>query len=170
MSDTGFPLFSKAVDDANRLLKDIERAEGWENHRNESYAALHSVLHTFRDRMTVDQAAHFASQLPLLVRGIFYDGWRPSKVPVKMNREGFIAAVRQEFPYKVHTSIEDLIVVVMQALVNATTEDIVDKTVSLLPTDLRELLRGEAVEIDLPVSRKIRRGGRIPPILPDEDA
>jgi uncharacterized protein (DUF2267 family) len=57
-------------------LKQIETELGWENHRNMSYAALRPVLHALRDRLTVQEAADLAAQLPLLVKGIFFDGCR----------------------------------------------------------------------------------------------
>ena len=44
--------------------------------RRSAYRALRSVLHVLRDRLTPEQAVHLGAQLPLLVRGIFYDGWR----------------------------------------------------------------------------------------------
>ncbi|MFH9728397.1 DUF2267 domain-containing protein [Streptomyces sp. NPDC017254] len=48
------------------------------------------MLHTLRDRLTVDVAAHFAAQLPDLLRGAYYDGWDPSTVPVKYDRGGYV--------------------------------------------------------------------------------
>ena len=41
-------------------------------------------------------AAHFAAQLPELLRGVYYDGWDPSAVPVKYDREGYVNRFVQE--------------------------------------------------------------------------
>jgi Uncharacterized conserved protein (DUF2267) len=43
--------------------------------------ALRSVLHVLRNRLTPEQAVHLGAQLPLLVRGIFYEGWRIAGKP-----------------------------------------------------------------------------------------
>ncbi|MEU6510276.1 DUF2267 domain-containing protein [Streptomyces sp. NPDC046942] len=56
----------------------------------------HRVLRTFRDRLTVDVAAHFAAQLPELVRGAYYDGWDPNVVPAKYDRRGYVDRFVQE--------------------------------------------------------------------------
>ena len=74
------------------------------------------MLHAVRDRLPVDQSAKLAAQLPMLVRGIYYDGWDPSRVPVKMHRAEFEARVRQEFPFDVEGGTEQLITVVLNAL------------------------------------------------------
>ena len=89
MAATGYPSIDATVDRTNRVLKDIEEAYGWpKERRNQSYNALRAVLHTLRDRVTVDESAQFAAQLPTLVRGIYYEGWDPSRVPVKMDGDG----------------------------------------------------------------------------------
>jgi uncharacterized protein (DUF2267 family) len=59
-----------------------------------SPAAPRAVLHALRDRLPLDNAVHFAAQLPMFLRGLFYDGWKPSQVPVKMSRDEFLAAVQ----------------------------------------------------------------------------
>jgi len=40
--------------------------------------ALRAGLHALRDRLTVEEAAHLAAQLPIAVRGLFFEGWHPS--------------------------------------------------------------------------------------------
>jgi uncharacterized protein (DUF2267 family) len=49
-----------------------------------------------RDRLPLADAVHFAAQLPLFLRGLFYEGWQPSKVPIKMSREEFLTAVEEK--------------------------------------------------------------------------
>jgi uncharacterized protein (DUF2267 family) len=58
------------------------------------------VLHALRDRLTVNEAAQFGAQLPMLVRGIYYEGWDPTRLPVKMNREEFLQRVPAGVPYE----------------------------------------------------------------------
>ena len=58
--------------------------------RREAYRDLRAFLQTMRDRLTVDQAAELAAQLPMLIRGIYYEAWDPSRAPVKMKAEEFV--------------------------------------------------------------------------------
>jgi uncharacterized protein (DUF2267 family) len=117
MPNTGFPTFDTTVDKTNRILHQIEDACGWsKEQRTQSYGALRGVLHTLRDRMTVDEAAQFSAQLPLLVRGIFFEGWDPSRVPQKMDRDEFFARVRQSVPSSVDADVEDLTQLVLHAI------------------------------------------------------
>ena len=58
--------------------------------RQESYQILRGFLHALRDRLTVDEAAQLAAQLPMLVRGLYYEGWDPSRAPRKMKVDEFI--------------------------------------------------------------------------------
>lgn len=59
--------------------------------RQRAYHALRAVLHTLRDRLTVEEAAHLSAQLPLLVRGIPFEGWHPAHKPTKeRSKEEFL--------------------------------------------------------------------------------
>ncbi len=141
MPDTGYSSFDTTVDKTNHILKDIEQTFGWpKQRRNQSYAALRAVLHALRDRLTVEESAQFAAQLPMLIRGIFYHAWDPSRVPVKMNREEFLQRVQQEFPYQVEGGAERLVRVVLQALKHHVTEGEWEDVRSSVPRDLASLL------------------------------
>jgi uncharacterized protein (DUF2267 family) len=117
MAETGLASFDTTLEKTNHVLKEIERAYGWpKERRNQSYDALRGVLHAVRDRLPVEETAQLAAQLPMLVRGIYYEGWDPSKVPVKMGRDEFLERVRREFPFQVDGGIERLTQTVLTAL------------------------------------------------------
>ena len=59
---------------------------------------LRETLHAIRDYLTPDEAADLAAQLPVLVRGVYYDGWVPSKTPVKpRNKADLLARIDARF-------------------------------------------------------------------------
>ena len=64
--------------------------------REFAYGVLRAWLHTLRDRLTVEAAAHFATQLPDLIRGVFYAGWDPRAVPEKYDAEAYAVRFARE--------------------------------------------------------------------------
>ncbi len=88
------------------LDRTVEKANIWINElaaeldggdRHEAYRVLRAFLHTLRDRLPVEQTAQLAAQLPLLIRGIFYEGWRPSRTPLHYRDPvEFVDSVRRE--------------------------------------------------------------------------
>lgn len=63
-----------------------------------AYMLMHETLHALRDFLTVDEAADLAAQLPVLVRGVYFEGWDPSKTPVKRrNKSDLIDRVSARF-------------------------------------------------------------------------
>ena len=141
MGDAGYPAFTATLDKTNHVLKEIEAAYGWpKERRSQSYAALRAVLHALRDRLTVEEAADLAAQLPMLVRGIYYEGWQPAKVPVKMSRDEFLDRVRRGFGYDVEGGIERLTSTVLAALKHHVTDGEWDDIRSSMPKDLAGVL------------------------------
>jgi uncharacterized protein (DUF2267 family) len=142
MAETGFRSFDTTVDKTNHILKHIEQEYGWsKQQRNLSYDALRAVLHALRDRLPAQEAAHLAAQLPMLVRGIYYEGWNPSRVPVKMNREEFLARVRREFPFEIKGDMEQLTQSVLRALREYITEGEWEDVKSTVPRELASILQ-----------------------------
>jgi uncharacterized protein (DUF2267 family) len=86
-----------AVHTMNSWLKELDEELDWKS-RQRAYHALRVVLHALRDRLTLAEVADLGSQLPLLIRGLFYEGWNPNGKPVKeRKREEFLAIISAAF-------------------------------------------------------------------------
>src|SRR5215204_2623125 len=81
MSATGLDVFDKTLQTTNTWLDEIMAKIGPD--RQLAWHVLGSVLRTLRDRIPLGLAAHLGAQLPILVRGVYYDQWRPSEQPLK---------------------------------------------------------------------------------------
>ncbi|MBY8874632.1 DUF2267 domain-containing protein [Micromonospora sp. PLK6-60] len=137
MAEQLISAFESSLDKTNLILKDIEGAYGWpKEQRNQSYAALRTVLHLLRDRMPVGESVEFAQQLPVLVRGIYFDGWQPDDVPIKLNRDDFLYEVRQGFPYDVEGGPQRVVQVVLDTLRRHVTQGEWDDVTDNMPADL----------------------------------
>jgi uncharacterized protein (DUF2267 family) len=82
MSATGLPVFDKTLQTTNLWLDEICQTRGPD--RQVAWHALGAVLRTLRDRLPIGLAAHLGAQLPLLVRGLYYDQWDPRPRPLKL--------------------------------------------------------------------------------------
>jgi len=87
-------IWDKAVQRSSQWLQELANELSWTD-LGDTLVALRSVLHALRDRLPINEAAQLAAHLPLLIKGIYYDGWHPSKTPVKARtKEDFLALVK----------------------------------------------------------------------------
>lgn len=85
--------FETVLHKANAWVAEVARELGGED-RHVAYRALRAVLQALRDRLTVEEACQLAAQLPLLVRGIYFEGYRPTGKPLtQRTEEAFLEAV-----------------------------------------------------------------------------
>lgn len=60
---------------------------------------LRGAIHALRDQLTVEQSAHLSAQLPMVIRGIYYEEWSPAIVPARdRTGERFLERVSHYFP------------------------------------------------------------------------
>ena len=64
--------------------------------KGDAYKAIRAVLLTLRDRLPMEEAVHLGAQLPMMLRGLYYEGWKPSQTPIKLSREEFLQAVEEK--------------------------------------------------------------------------
>jgi uncharacterized protein (DUF2267 family) len=85
----------------NIWLDDLMKEMGWKERQRADHA-LRAMLHALRDRLPVEEASHLSAQLPLLVRGIYFEGWHPAKVPVRERmQDQFLTHVTEAFLFDV---------------------------------------------------------------------
>jgi uncharacterized protein (DUF2267 family) len=97
MRNHGLAAFESTLQTSYAWLNDLMEELGWTD-RHRAYQALRSVLHAVRDRLTVDEAADLGAQLPMLIRGMYYEGWNPADTPVHGRlREDFLAPISETF-------------------------------------------------------------------------
>lgn len=77
----------------NELCADLDWTE-----KGKAYLLFRTTLHTVRDVLSVGEAADISAQLPVLVRGIYFDGWVPSRVPrAWRTKVEFLAHIDEQF-------------------------------------------------------------------------
>jgi uncharacterized protein (DUF2267 family) len=110
--------------------------------REFAYGVLRAWLHTLRDRLTVEAAAHFAAQLPDLIRGIFYAGWDPGAVPEKYNAEAYAVRFAGEANISLH-DVGKAAAATTAALLHHLPPAQMAKALDQLPSEIRVLLQPE---------------------------
>jgi uncharacterized protein (DUF2267 family) len=70
-------------------LNDLMFELDWEDRPQKAYLALRTVLHALRDRLTVEEAVQLGAQLPMLVRGFYFEGWTLREQATRNAQEDF---------------------------------------------------------------------------------
>lgn len=95
---TGHPSFDHTVQEANIWLKAIAEQLHFEERRH-AYSALRATLHALRDRLPPESAVHLGAQLPMVIRGLYYEGWRIAGKPTDEHTvDEFCAHIERELP------------------------------------------------------------------------
>ena len=135
---TGLDTFDKTVQESNLWLKDVmERLNTCD--RRHAYSTMRAVLHALRDRIGPENAAHLGAQLPMLLRGLFYEGWDPTGKPTKERHESaFLAHIARELPRAAGPGeIEQGALAVLDVLSKHIDRGAAVKLATIIPKDLR---------------------------------
>ncbi|WP_102227065.1 DUF2267 domain-containing protein [Acidimangrovimonas sediminis] len=98
MKITGITSLDHAPQVAAEWLNELAEIVDWPNDRARVYALLRETLHAVRDFLGPDEAADLAAQLPLLIRGVYFEGWVPSRTPARpRSKADFLARVAAGF-------------------------------------------------------------------------
>lgn len=139
MPATGLEVFDQTLQTTHIWLDDLMRFLGWSD-RQRAYHALRVVLQSLRDHLPINDAAHLSSQLPLLLRGVFFEGWSPAKTPLKeRSSDQFLAHVNDAFLFDVEADARQIVAAVCRVLNKHVSAGEIDQIRHVLPAGIRNL-------------------------------
>jgi uncharacterized protein (DUF2267 family) len=119
----------------NLLCEDL----GWHD-KPRAYLLLRTTLHALRDFLTVDAAVDLAAQLPVLLRGVYYEGWVPTRTPAHpRGKAAFLARVAAPFANPPLEDAEEAAVAVFDLLRRRLSSGEIEQVAHALRKPLREL-------------------------------
>lgn len=139
MSATGLDVFDTTLHKTHSWLHDLMQVLGWPD-RHKAYLALRATLHALRDRLTVEEVAQLGAQLPMLIRGFYYEGWDPTGKPLRVrHKEQFLARIEQQFQGDDRIDPEQVARAVFTVLAKRVSEGEIEDVKHVLPAEIRDL-------------------------------
>jgi uncharacterized protein (DUF2267 family) len=136
---TGLDVFDSTVQQTNLWLKDLMRRLGTED-RHLAYKVLAATLHAVRDRIGPQNAVHLGAQLPMLIRGLYYEGWHMAGTPTReRHTEDFLDRVSGDVFRGLGVDAESAVRAVFEVMCDKLDAGEIGKLISLFPKELRAL-------------------------------
>ena len=138
MSASGLKSIDSTIQKTNIWLNDIMDELGTDD-RVQAQHALVVVLHTLRDHLPLNESAQLAAQLPQLIRGMYYEGWKPSVAPLKERHwDEFVAHVSESFALDVEADPNQITRSVLKVLAKHVSAGEIADVKQCLPKEIRQ--------------------------------
>jgi uncharacterized protein (DUF2267 family) len=129
----------RTVQKTHEWVHTVQKELGWTDERR-AYTALRAVLHALRDRLTLQELAQFGAQLPTFVRGMYYEGWNPNRIPLhKRDAESFLGQIQAAFDRTNQPLVDtaDVAATVFCVIENLMSPGEIEQVKGLLPARIR---------------------------------
>lgn len=142
MSTTHVEILDRSVEKAHIWLNDLAEELG-PTDGSYAYRVLRAFLHALRDHLPVNEAAQLSAQLPIFVRGVFYEGWEPRATPKHARDvESFLRQIAIEAQLGGETEASFAAAAAYRVLDRHVSAGESWSLLNVLPQHLRELLVG----------------------------
>lgn len=139
-------LFQNASEMATVWVKQMMTELGSDDPAD-AMAALRAGLQALRDRLGVEEVAQLSAQLPLLVRGMYFENWDPTDKPLRLRRrEEFLALVRDKYAPRRQQPADRIIQAVFRVLERHVSQGEITDVMMVLPEPIGALIRGRIEE------------------------
>ena len=144
--DDNLPIFDHAVLIADLWLDDLMERLGWDD-RYEAYESLRVTLHALRDNLPLQTAIELGTQLPLLLRGIYYEDWS-STIDLGQSTDlaAFLTPIYPLDAVHSHVDAEGVVHTVLTVLVEHLDADTIRTISRDLPQALKILPPSDALQ------------------------
>lgn len=133
-------LFEKTREKGDEWVKDMMGFLDTEDPQLALHA-LRAGLHALRDRMTVNEAAQLAAQMPMVIRGLFFENWHPAGKPLRIRHSNdFLALVIANFAPRTDAYADDIVRALFRVLHKHVSQGEITDVVMGLPQPLLELV------------------------------
>jgi uncharacterized protein (DUF2267 family) len=137
MSNVGVTSLDNSVDLTNVWFRDILSQLKWQS-KESAYQALRGTLHVIRDRLPAEEAVELAAQLPLIIKGMYFDGWTLRDKPEKFKKEEFARRVHAQFQYDLNVNPAEVIRAVLRVMYRHMGEGELRDVRSNMPKEIQE--------------------------------
>jgi uncharacterized protein (DUF2267 family) len=141
MSLASVDSIERTVHKTNEWLHELESELGVEDPAY-AWRSLRAYLQVLRDRLTIDEGAHLAAELPQLLRGAFYEGFDPGRQPERIrDRETFLKRLADRAQLDDIDEAARVAAAVTRVMRRKIAPDEVDDALAQLPAEIRTLLQ-----------------------------
>lgn len=138
--------FNQYAATGNRILKEIAEELGFNDNTDLAGRMLRAVLHTLRERLTIQESFQLMAQLPFVLKGLYVEGWKYQEKPYRIKHVGeFIKnVINEDFPAGHHDIStakdgENAIMAVLKVLRHHISEGEVQDILATMPEELHPL-------------------------------
>lgn len=130
-------VLDRSVNVTHRWLDEVKHAAMCAD-RDDALTAMRGTFHALRDRLVPDEAADLASQLPTFLRGVYYEGYKPSRTPTKeRHADEFLENVRSKLGTRGNIDPSAAVRGTLKALDHRVSEGEIEDIRNIMPPELR---------------------------------
>jgi uncharacterized protein (DUF2267 family) len=142
MSNTSITAFTHGAQQAQQWVNELDDDLNWAD-KGRAYRLLRSVLHTTRDFLSIEEVADLSAQLPIVIRGVFFEQWDPATAPVwKRGKQDFVAQIASEFENEPLDNVDEAIAAVFRLLDRHISQGEISQVRNSMQKSLRSLWPG----------------------------
>jgi uncharacterized protein (DUF2267 family) len=138
MSKTSLEVFDTTLQETNHWLK-LMMQELDTNDRRHAFTALRAGLHALRDRVGPVNAVHLGAQLPMLLRGAFYEGWHFPGTTHERHAEDYLNHVDANLPRNSAFDASEVALATFRVLAQCLDSGEAQKLIRILPREIQAL-------------------------------
>jgi uncharacterized protein (DUF2267 family) len=139
MSIRSVDVIESSVQKTNEWMKEVAETLG--TNRESAWRVLRGYLQVIRDQLNIDEAAQLSAQLPLVLRGAFWEGFDPGDQAAKArHRDEFLESIAARAGLGHLDEAAAAAEAASRVLSSHITEGEFDDVLAQLPGEVREVL------------------------------